>query len=1393
MQWSGRVGTILLVLAAMLQLSAGLTGCEQLKQEAERHSRMLQEPVRIPKCTHSGEFEPVQCNSNSCWCVDEAGLELAGTRAQSHELINCSDPKPCAGPTCRMLCPHGFVMDESGCPKCECYDPCIELKCPGSLMCELEEATCSTPPCPPIPKCKRGRSLNDLCPSGEPLKITNTPRPFLCGLSPGKPQCPPLYQCMVNTGHDYGVCCPASFSLQKPGSCPIWDQNDPNNSITCGMKCNYDLECPSMQKCCETDVCGKHCSQPQDVTVCLQQKLLAELLSMNEKEGKGYIPQCSESTGEFEAKQCSRNGLVCWCVDSKGDKISGTMGPGAKVNCEKVSRTRGTGRSTSPSCDLNICAQVCEYGFKTGDDGCRTCECDNPCEGFTCGDGEECVAVKDDSCTDFLCPTLPVCRQKKAFMNLCGVSSPLVDAETGEAVECKINNTAINCPSNYECVSANDTDHGVCCISEGRPEQIQLDVCISEPEENCERLMPCQADNDCEEYSRCCFSDICGAVCMSTPVPEERPQTMCEYLRDFNDKMEGTREGMSLALPAPRCHPNGSYEAMQCSLHNGREECWCVDEFGSEIPHSRNNGSTNCASLREEISCLGLTCRLGCDYGFEIDPETRCPRCECRNPCDSIQCSLEEECQMVEVNCDDEFCPSVPACLPKKPGQCPYLIPMNSGSCDYECKSDNDCNSTSKCCSNGCGTQCIEPVLLTACQHQKAIVQHKAHEKGIPARQLYVPQCNDEDGSFEQIQCHPVSRQCWCVDEKGEELPGTRAPPDVQPSCSAPAECPELECEPCEHGHHMDQFGCQTCKCRNPCEDISCNGDGETCRLVKVSCIDRPCPPVPMCLPHKENPCLYGHPLLLKNTSKVMQCGPNGLQCPSSHKCHLSPFGEYAVCCPKPRDVCFEPKDEGFCNTANDSRWYFNAEKNKCEIFNFGGCGGNQNSFESEEICNTVCPVLSQCERLREKNQKMAEMYKKPTFIPNCNPDTGNWEPVQCLKHVGVCWCVNKIGEHVKGSLIRGDSPNCSSRQARRRMDVEEDTLAEELLREVSQLIAQEEYIPDVIVNEEDSIMFEDGFKTRCQAQKEKLSGANSAYSVECDAEGRFSPTQCYPRNSEKFPECWCVDEAGNQLPNTTTFQRGSKICLPTPVQAVDITLGFHGHFSRSLESKLETKIAKLLFDIGAKLKDNELRIEAQPDTIFINFSVIGSSKVDVSFFLEQMVKNEKLILNIGEGRAAKADITISRFTHRLADYDSNDIEYSDRIIALEHREIVSQSTVSMITPYQTAIIVLCVGSAFIICILVIVIILYKKKIASSELSESLNEKCAGLDQRFLAQAPPIYVVSLPPTKTMSDESSHHKSKEIPCQTKDRKDGVADTVASSEAKLEDSRPDNDVV
>ncbi len=36
--------------------------------------------------------------------------------------------------------------------------------CPGGLQCQQQEVNCKTDPCPPVPTCKKARSLSDLCP-----------------------------------------------------------------------------------------------------------------------------------------------------------------------------------------------------------------------------------------------------------------------------------------------------------------------------------------------------------------------------------------------------------------------------------------------------------------------------------------------------------------------------------------------------------------------------------------------------------------------------------------------------------------------------------------------------------------------------------------------------------------------------------------------------------------------------------------------------------------------------------------------------------------------------------------------------------------------------------------------------------------------------------------------------------------------------------------------------------------------------------------------------------------------------------------------------------------------------------------------------------------------------
>ena len=69
--------TYIYLLKTLFLRFLGLTRCQRHAGEGS-----TQVGAFIPQCTENGEYAPVQCHGSigHCWCVDEQGAEILGTR-----------------------------------------------------------------------------------------------------------------------------------------------------------------------------------------------------------------------------------------------------------------------------------------------------------------------------------------------------------------------------------------------------------------------------------------------------------------------------------------------------------------------------------------------------------------------------------------------------------------------------------------------------------------------------------------------------------------------------------------------------------------------------------------------------------------------------------------------------------------------------------------------------------------------------------------------------------------------------------------------------------------------------------------------------------------------------------------------------------------------------------------------------------------------------------------------------------------------------------------------------------------------------------------------------------------------------------------------------------------
>ncbi|XP_054827904.1 nidogen-2 [Eublepharis macularius] len=283
----------------------------------------------------------------------------------------------------------------------------------------------------------------------------------------------------------------------------------------------------------------------------------------------------------------------------------------------------------------------------------------------------------------------------------------------------------------------------------------------------------CTDINECAEGSSRCSRE---SVCVNT-VGSYR----CECPNGF--QLAADRVSC-LAPPSNPCeegtHTCASADRARCVYHGGSSfSCTCLTGYAGnghnctdvdECAEGRCHQAADCSNSPGSFSCR---CRAGYEGdGFLCSPVNvqRMTRCE------------HERLYSSQRGPPIPGGPHVPQCDDQgnyRPLQCH----SSTGECwcvDVDGREVAGSRTPPGTSSPSC--RAPEPTQRpqTMCERwRQSLLEHYG---GSPRDDQYVPQC-DALGNFNPLQCHGNSGYCWCVDDKGREVQGTRSEPGAPPPC----------------------------------------------------------------------------------------------------------------------------------------------------------------------------------------------------------------------------------------------------------------------------------------------------------------------------------------------------------------------------------------------------------------------------------------------------------------------------------------------------------------------------------------------------------------------------------------------------------------------------------
>ncbi|XP_034072971.1 nidogen-2 isoform X3 [Gymnodraco acuticeps] len=687
----------------------------------------------VPQCDENGQYTSLQCHGSTghCWCVDGNGQERAGTRTPpGSSPTDCNKPVEPERPkthcqhhrdSVQTTSPEGYPVVGAYVPQCDDNGQYISLQCHGS-----------TGHCWCVDNRGQERAGTRTSPGTQPKDCDRPDEPerpkthcehHKDGVQTTSPEGYPVVGAYVAQ-------CDASgqyISLQCHGSTGHCWCVDSRGQERAGTRTSPGAPPTDCDKPDEPERPKTHCEHHRDG------------VQTTSPEGfpivGAYVPQC-DANGQYTSSQCHGSSGHCWCVDERGQERTGTRTPpGApRKDCDRpdeperpktyCEQHKDSVQTHSPEGYplLGVYVPQCD---STGQYTSQQC---HDSTGYCwCVDsrGQE----KDGSRTshdtqrvDCDRPDEPERPKTHCEHHRDGVqtTSPEGFPIVGAYVP--------QCDANGQYTSSQcHGSSGHCwCVDERGQERTGTRTPPGAPRKDCDR-----------------------------PDEPERPKTYCEQHKE--SVQTHSPEGYPLlGVYVPQCDSTGQYTSQQC--HDSTGYCWCVDSRGQEKDGSRTSHDTQ---------------RVDCDRPDE--PER--PKTHCEHQRERAQTTIQEGYPVVGAH--------VPQCDAN--GQ--YLrlqCHTSTGHCWCVDSTGQERAGTR----TPAGTQpkdCDRPGPVAPTQRPESVCERWRtslieHYGGKPGAQQYVPQC-ESDGQFSPVQCYGDTTYCWCVDQDGREVPGTRSHDVVKPAC----------------------------------------------------------------------------------------------------------------------------------------------------------------------------------------------------------------------------------------------------------------------------------------------------------------------------------------------------------------------------------------------------------------------------------------------------------------------------------------------------------------------------------------------------------------------------------------------------------------------------------